>query len=315
MNQSIMKKSFENGLTSRLPQIRGIYTHNASLGEKTWFRTGGAAEVLFDPADKEDLVAFLKNKPTDVPFMVLGLGSNILVRDGGIPGVVIRLGTTVSEIEVTDTRIRAEAGALDYNVAMTSLKASLTGMEFLSGIPGTIGGALRMNAGAFGREMKDITLAAEAVDNAGVLHHLSIDDLAFDYRSCSVPENWVFINATMEGTPSTTSEISKRLTEIQTTRNDSQPRGFRTGGSTFVNPSGHKAWKLIDTAGCRGLKQGDAMVSERHSNFLINTGDASTADIEALGEEVRNRVMAHSGIELKWEIRRVGLPVNVETHS
>ncbi len=310
MSQNAMKKGFESDLSSRLPPVRGVYTHNTALGEKTWFRTGGTAEILFDPADEDDLISFFEGKPADVPHVVLGLGSNILVRDGGIPGVVIRMGTALSKIEVTDTRIRAGAGAFDHNVAMAALKASLTGFEFLSGIPGTIGGALRMNAGAFGKEMKDITAAAEAVDDSGVLHHLTAGDIAFEYRSCGVPEGWVFTSATMEGEPGNMSEISQRMADIQAARNEDQPRGTRTSGSTFVNPPGKKAWQLIDGAGCRGLKKGGAMVSEKHCNFLINTGDASAADIEELGEEVRARVLADSGIELEWEIRRLGLPAS-----
>ena len=312
MTQSAMKKSFENGLASRLPTVRGIYTENAALGAKTWFRTGGTAEVLFDPADEDDLISFLKEKPTDVPYTVLGLGSNILVRDGGIPGVVIRLGTSISKIEVMGTQIRAGAGAFDHNVAIACLKASLTGLEFLSGIPGTIGGTLRMNAGAFDREMKDITIAAEAVDEAGALHHLTTGDLAFEYRSCGIPDSWVFTAATMEGEPGDASEISERMAGIQAARDEDQPRGTRTGGSTFINPQGKKAWQLIEAAGCRGLKKGGATVSEKHCNFLINTGDASAADIEELGEEVRERVLVNSGIELKWEIRRLGIPANGE---
>lgn len=313
MNQNAMKKSFDDGLTSRLPPVRGVYSENAALGEKTWFRTGGTVEVLFDPADKEDLITFLKGKPSDVPHTVLGLGSNILVRDGGVPGVVIRMGTAISEIEVTGTRIQAGAGAFDHNVAMACFKASLTGLEFLSGIPGTIGGALRMNAGAFGREMKDITTTAEAVDETGGLHHLSAAELAFGYRGCGVEKSWVFTAAAMEGEPGDMSEIGKRMADIQTARNEDQPRGTRTGGSTFVNPPGEKAWQLIDAAGCRGLKKGGAMVSEKHCNFLINIGDASATDIEELGEEIRERVRASSGIELEWEIRRMGLPANGET--
>jgi UDP-N-acetylmuramate dehydrogenase len=315
MNQSAMRKGFENDLISRLPPVRGIYIHNAALGEKTWFRTGGTAEVLFDPADTDDLIAFLKGKPADVPHMALGLGSNILVRDGGISGTVIRFGKSISKIEVTNSQIHAGAGAFDHNVAMACFRAALTGLEFLSGIPGTIGGALRMNAGAFGREMKDITLTAKAVDETGALHQLSAGDLSFSYRSCGVPRSWMFISATMEGTSGDVAEINKRMADIQIARNEDQPRGTFTGGSTFVNPSGHKAWELIDAAGCRGLKNGGAMVSEKHCNFLINVGDASAADIEELGEEVRGRVRASSGIELKWEIRRVGVPVNGGVHS
>jgi len=315
MNQSAMRKGLENNLTSRLPPVRGIYTRNAALGEKTWFRTGGTAEVLFDPADKDDLIAFFKGKPADIPYTVLGLGSNILGRDGGVPGVAIRIGKSISKIEVTGNQIHAGAGAFDYNVAMVCLKASLTGLEFLSGIPGTIGGALRMNAGAFGREMKDITITAEAVDDTGALHHLDTGDLAFDYRSCGVAEGWVFTAAVIEGAPGDMPEITERMADIQTARNENQPRGTLTGGSTFINPPGKKAWQLIDAAGCRGLKNGGAMVSEKHCNFLINTGDASAANIEELGEEIRRRVLEFSGIELEWEILRIGVPVNGGAHS
>lgn len=300
-------------LIDRLPQVRGRLTENAPLAGITWFRVGGAAEVMFRPADREDLVTFLAGKPADVPVTVIGVASNLLVRDGGVPGVVIRLGRAFAEIRVDGSYVEAGAAALDLNVARTAAEAGVAGLEFLCGVPGTIGGALRMNAGAYGREMKDVTFSAEALDPEGRLHRLSPTQLGFTYRHCAVPEDWIFLSAVLEGRPDTPSAILARMEEIQTAREASQPIRTRTGGSTFANPTdpkaaGRKAWELIDAAGCRGLRRGGAMVSEKHCNFLINTGTATAADIEGLGEEVRRRVFEATGVSLEWEIRRVGLP-------
>ncbi len=300
-------------LLDRLPPVRGRLTENAALAGITWFRVGGPAEVMFRPADRDDLVAFLAAKPADVPVTVIGVASNLLVRDGGIPGAVIRLGRAFADIAVSGTRVEAGAAALDLNVARTAAEAGVAGLEFLCGVPGTIGGALRMNAGAYGREMKDVTVAAEALDARGGAHRLSPAELGFTYRHSAVPEDWIFLSATLEGRAGAPETILARMHEIQTARESSQPIRTRTGGSTFANPSdpqaeGRKAWQLIDLAGCRGLRRGGAMVSEKHCNFLINTGTATASDIEGLGEEVRRRVFEATGVSLEWEIRRVGLP-------
>lgn len=294
-------------LIDRLPPLRGRVSENASLAKVTWFGVGGPAEVLFKPADVDDLAAFLKGKPADVPVTVLGVGSNLLVRDGGVPGVVIRLGREFAKIEVVHADVLCGAGALDGNVARAAQEAEVTGLEFLSGVPGTIGGALRMNAGAYGGDMKDIVVEVRALDGQGNLHVLGADELGFTYRASAVPVDWIFVAATLRGHAGQAADIQARMDDIQNAREDSQPLRTKTGGSTFKNPEGHKAWQLIDAAGCRGLRIGGAQVSEKHCNFLINDGTATAADLEALGEEVRKRVRSHTGIELQWEIRRIGV--------
>jgi UDP-N-acetylmuramate dehydrogenase len=296
-------------LIDRLPRTRGRMSANAALADVTWFRVGGPAEVMFRPEDADDLAAFLRAKPADVPVTVVGVGSNLLVRDGGVPGVVIRLGRGFAAIAATNDGVRAGAAALDLNVALAAREAALEGLEFLSGIPGTIGGALRMNAGAYGREIKDVVISAEAVDEQGGRHSLSLDDLGLSYRRCAVSEHWIFTGATLAARPGDRAAIAARMDEISSARAASQPVRSRTGGSTFANPPGHKAWELIDRAGCRGLMRGGAQVSEKHCNFLINTGSATAADLEGLGEEVRRRVAEKFGIVLEWEIRRIGAPV------
>lgn len=295
-------------LIDRLPQVRGRLTENAPLASVTWFRVGGPAEVMFRPADRDDLAAFLAAKPADVPVTVVGLGSNLLIRDGGVPGVVIRLGREFAGVEVEDDRVRAGSSAIDVNVAIAAREAAKTGLEFLSGIPGTIGGALRMNAGAYGGEMEDVVIDAEAVDGRGWFRRLASADFGFRYRHSSVPADCVFVSATLSCRPGNRIEIAHRMAEIDAERKATQPR-TRTGGSTFKNPPDAKAWQLIDTAGCRGLTIGGAMVSPLHCNFLVNSGAATAADIENLGEEVRRRVHATSGIDLEWEIIRIGVPV------
>ena len=301
-------------LIDRLPVVRGRYSENAALARVTWFRVGGPAEVMFRPADRDDLATFLAGKPADVPVTMIGVGSNLLVRDGGIDGVVIRLGRGFTEITVNGTDVTAGAAALDLNVAIAARIAGVAGLEFLSGIPGTIGGALRMNAGAYGREMTDVTLEAEALDERGKVHRLSHGELGFTYRHAAVPNAWIFTSARLHGQPGDTTTIAARMTEIQQARAATQPLHTPTGGSTFKNPDdakaeGRKAWQLIDEAGCRGLRMGGAMVSELHCNFLINTGAATAAEIEALGEDVRRRVFAQSGVTLDWEIKRIGRPL------
>lgn len=296
-----------DGLLGRLPPVRGRTAASAPLGRVTWFRTGGTAEVLFRPADADDLARFLARRPKDVPLTVVGLGSNLLVRDGGVPGVTIRLGRMFATIDCEGELVRAGAAALDTYVALAAGKASIAGLEFLSGVPGTIGGALRMNAGAFGREMKDVTLSAAALDAKGVRHELDNASLGFGYRHARVPEGWIFLSVVLKGEKGDPAVIAARIAEIRKNREDSQPTRAATGGSTFKNPEGMKAWELIERAGCRGLRRGAAMVSEKHCNFLINTGSATAADIEQLGEEVRHRVQAATGVKLEWEIRRIGV--------
>ncbi len=295
-------------LIDRLPPIRGRYREGAELARITWFRVGGPAEVMFRPADTADLCAFLSNRPADVPVTVIGVGSNLLVRDGGVPGVVIRLGGEFATIDVDSTDLVVGAGALDGNVAHAAAIAGIAGVEFLAGIPGTIGGALRMNGGAYGREISDVLVNAEAVSPDGVRHDLAARDMGLSYRHCDVPEDWIFTAARFAGMAGDKAVIAARIREIQDARAASQPVRTRTGGSTFKNPPGKKAWELIDDAGCRGFAMGGARVSAQHCNFLINEGTATAADIEALGEEVRRRVLDATGIMLEWEIRRIGVP-------
>lgn len=299
-----------SSLIERLPRVRGELVANAPLAPFTWFRVGGPAEVLFRPADADDLAAFLAGTPTDVPVTVIGVGSNLLVRDGGVAGVVIRLGGKgFSHIEALGGhRLRAGTAALDVAVARAAQEAGIAGLEFYRGIPGSIGGALRMNGGAYGRETKDVLVEAVAIDRQGRRHVLSNADMGYSYRHCGAPEDLIFVEAIFQGEAGDKAEIQRRMDEITAKREESQPIRMRTGGSTFKNPEGHKSWQLIDAAGCRGLVRGGAQVSELHCNFLINTGAASAADLEGLGEEVRARVKAKSGVVLEWEIRRIGEP-------
>ncbi len=295
-------------LIDQLPAVRGRLTPGASLAKVTWFQVGGAAEVLFRPADQADLLDFLTALPEAVPVTVIGVGSNLLVRDGGVEGVVLRLTRGFADIEVSGEEVIAGAGALDVNVAKVTADAGLSGLEFLVGVPGTIGGAVRMNAGAYGRETKDVLIWAEAVDRKGRLHRLSNEALGFVYRNSALPKDWIVLRAALRGTPGEAAPIGRRMREIQGQRSETQPIRSRTGGSTFKNPEGLKAWQLIDEAGCRGLTVGGAQVSEKHCNFLINKGDATAGDLEALGEAVRRRVKDVSGVELDWEIKRIGRP-------
>ncbi|MDE1987045.1 MAG: UDP-N-acetylmuramate dehydrogenase [Alphaproteobacteria bacterium] len=291
-----------------LPPVRGSYAHGAPLKDLVWFRAGGPAEVLFRPADADDLATFLAAKSCDMPVSVIGVGSNLLVRDGGIAGVVIRLPASFGKVSVDGTRIRAGAAALDAAVARAAADAGVAGLEFLRGVPGTIGGALKMNAGCYGKEIKDIFVEATAIDGQGNKHVLAAADMGFVYRKSSVPDDFIFVEAVFEGGKDDPAAVRVRMEALLAEREASQPVKSRTGGSTFKNPPGRKAWQLIDEAGCRGLKHGAAQVSEKHCNFLINTGEANAADIEALGEDVRARVKAQFGIDLEWEIKRVGVP-------
>jgi UDP-N-acetylmuramate dehydrogenase len=295
-------------LKSRMPELRGRLTANAPLSEITWFRVGGPAQVLFAPADEADLAYFLKNIGTDVPVFVVGLGSNLLVRDGGVPGVVIRLGRGFNEITTDGTRLTAGTAVPDVKVARAAAEAGIAGLSFYRGIPGSIGGALRMNAGAHGTETKDVLVSTRAVDRNGNIHVLSLADMKFTYRHCGIPDDWIFTQAIYEGKPGDPDEIQKEMDEVADYREKNQPVRERTGGSTFKNPPGNSAWKLVDGAGCRGLRVGGAKVSEMHCNFLINDQKASGEDVETLGETVRARVKATSGVALEWEIIRLGEP-------
>ncbi|PJK29770.1 UDP-N-acetylenolpyruvoylglucosamine reductase [Minwuia thermotolerans] len=294
-------------LIDRLPQVRGSYTAEAPMKDLTWFRVGGPAEVLFRPADLDDLMLFMAYRPMDAPVTFIGAGANLLVRDGGIPGIVIRLGKGFNHIEDDARGLRVGAGCSNVSVALRARDRGLKGYEFLRGVPGTIGGALRMNAGAYGQEMKDIVLAARWVRGDGLLQWSSVEELGYGYRHCSLPEDRIFVEAMLRAEPGDREAIRRRMDEISAERTTTQPVKTSTGGSTFANPPAHKAWELIDRAGCRGLVIGDAQVSEQHCNFLINRGAATAADLETLGETVRERVKAATGIELRWEIRRIGV--------
>lgn len=303
---------------AELPQIRGRYSENAALGSVGWFRTGGTAEVLFKPADLEDLQKFLSECPKEIPVTVLGVMSNTIVRDGGIPGVVIRLGREFAKAEkLDDFQIQAGAAALDLNVAMFAGEQGVGNLEFLSGIPGTIGGALRMNGGAYGTETKDVLIFANAVDRNGNLHKISASEMGMTYRHINVPEDYIFTGAVFQGNQDDPSRISDRMKEIKEKREASQPVKEKTGGSTFANPKpeelaaanlpeGTKTWQLVDRVGGRGLMIGGAQMSEKHCNFMINTGTATSADLENLGEEIRRRVLEETGLGLRWEIKRLG---------
>ena len=290
-----------------MPQVHGRLTPNAPLAPLVWFKSGGKAEWLFEPQDEEDLVEFLRELDPEMPVMALGLGSNMIVRDGGVPGVVVRLGKAFSKIDRLDeSTLRSGGGASGILVSSTARDAGIAGLEFLRGIPGTVGGFVRMNGGAYGREVKDILVAARLVLRSGEVVEWPLERLGCTYRHSEVPEGAVVIEATFRGKPGDPEAIGAEMDAIARAREESQPLRSRTGGSTFKNPSGHKAWALIDAAGCRGLTMGGAQVSEKHCNFLLNLGSATSAEIEALGEEVRRRVEAKTHISLEWEIQRVG---------
>jgi UDP-N-acetylmuramate dehydrogenase len=295
-------------LKSAAPGLRGRLLANQSLAELTWFRVGGPAQVLFMPEDESDLADFLGALAPDIPVTVIGLGSNLIVRDGGVAGVVIRLGRGFSSTTIeAGSRMRAGAAVPDVWAAKAAQEAGIAGLAFLRGIPGAIGGALRMNGGAYGGETKDILVEARGVDRGGRVQVFANADMHYTYRHCGAPEDVIFTQALFQGRPGDATMIAAEMDKITSSREATQPIKSRTGGSTFKNPPGHKAWQLIDAAGCRGLVRGDAQVSEMHCNFLINRGNASAADIEALGEDVRQRVRDASGVELEWEIKRVGI--------
>ena len=290
-----------------IPEVRGRLTPNSPLAPLVWFKSGGAAQWLFEPKDEDDLVQFLRRLDPETPVMALGLGSNMIVRDGGVPGVVVRLDKVFSKIEkLDDVTLRCGGGASGILVSSTARDAGIAGMEFLRGIPGTVGGFVRMNGGAYGREVQDILVEARVVLRDGSVETWSLDKLGYTYRHSEVPEGAVVVDATFRGSPGRPEAIGAEMDAIARAREESQPLRSRTGGSTFKNPPGHKAWVLVDAAGCRGLTMGGAQVSEKHCNFLLNLGSATSADIEALGEEVRRRVLENSGITLEWEIQRIG---------
>ena len=294
-------------LKAAMPELRGRLLGNQPLAGLTWFRVGGPAQVLFMPEDEADLAYLLANLPGDIAVMVVGLGSNLIVRDGGVPGVVVRLGRGFNEIAIEAASVRAGAAVPDLRVAQAAQKAGIAGLAFMCGIPGGVGGALRMNGGAYGRETKDALVEARAVDRAGRVHVLRNADIDYAYRHCGAPEDYIFTQALFAGQKGDPGAIAADMERITQSRGATQPIKTRTGGSTFKNPPGQKAWQLIDAAGCRGLRVGDAQVSELHCNFLINLGNATAADIESLGETVRRRVMDNSGVDLQWEIKRIGV--------
>ena len=313
---------FDNNLLGRLPKTRGRLTPKAPLGHLTWFGVGGPAEVMFRPADRDDLLMFLSSLDADIPVTVLGVASNVIIRDGGIPGVVIRLGREFADISAADDKgrltVTAGAAALDMNVALLCAEREIAGLEFLSGIPGSIGGALRMNAGAYGRETKDALVSAAYATRGGEILRVDAADMGLAYRHCGLPSDIIFLEAVFEGSRGERHAIETRMTEIKKARSASQPIRTKTGGSTFANPAVPeganpkdilKAWQLVDAVGGRGLKLGGAQMSEMHANFMINTGNATAADLERLGEKLRAMVADHSGIMLRWEIKRIGLPL------
>lgn len=295
-------------LKAAMPDLKGRLIANQELAPFTWFRAGGAAQVLFTPESEADLAYFLAHLDASIPVIVVGLGSNLIVRDGGVPGVVVRLGRGFNEIVVEDgVRIHAGTAVPDVKVARAAADAGIDGLAFYRGIPGSIGGALRMNAGAHGGETRDKLVSARAVDRKGNIHVVSNADLHYEYRHCGAPEDFIFTQATYEGVRGDPATILAEMDRVTEAREAAQPIREKTGGSTFKNPPGGKAWQLIDAAGCRGLRVGGAQVSEMHCNFLINTGTATAADIETLGETVRRRVKETSGVDLHWEIKRIGV--------
>jgi UDP-N-acetylmuramate dehydrogenase len=295
-----------SSLLSRLPEVRGRYRENVALGKMCWFGVGGRAEVVFIPADIADLQHFLINKPADVPCFVFGVGSNTLIRDGGIDGVVIRLGGEFNYIQVQGEVVTAGAAVMDVNLANYACQAGLTGLEFMIGIPGTVGGALAMNAGAYGSDTATVLLEATAVNSRGELQKFAPQEIGYGYRHKDLSDEWIFVEAKFQARPGDIDEIQAKMDEIKHQRGDTQPVRAKTGGSTFKNPEGHKAWQLIDQAGLRGAKVGGAIMSEKHCNFLINEGDATAADIEQLIALVKEEVLKKTGVQLEAEIKIVG---------
>lgn len=294
-------------VAAALPAVKGRLTAQAPLAPLVWFKSGGPADWLFEPADRDDLCAFLADLDPAVPVMALGLGSNLIIRDGGVPGVVVRLGKAFAHVTpIDDVTLACGAGASGILVSSTARDRGIAGLEFLRSIPGTVGGFVRMNGGAYGGEVKDILVDCDVVLRTGELVTLPVADLHYTYRHSELPDGAIVVGARFRGTPGEPEAIQAEMDRISAAREASQPLRSKTGGSTFKNPDGHKAWQLVDEAGCRGLTLGGAQVSEKHTNFLLNLGEATSADIEALGEEVRRRVQENSGVTLEWEIQRVG---------
>ena len=298
---------FSDNLIRQLPPSRGRIEANVSLSKSTWFRVGGPAEVMFWPADLDDLITFLQNKPDGTAVTMIGIGSNLIVRDGGIPGVVIRLGKMFEEVSINGMDIIAGGGLSNLRLANYARNNGISGFEFLCGIPGSVGGSIKMNAGAYGSEFKEILRGVTALDKKGNLIDLSIPELKYSYRHSDIEKDLIYIGGYFSGLRSAATKITERMAAIRQERGLTQPVRMPTGGSTFLNPPDHKAWKLIDAAGCRDLTRGGAIVSQKHCNFLINTGSASSADLEGLGEEIRHRVFEDCGIKLNWEIKRLGI--------
>ncbi len=292
----------------KLPDVRGSLKRNVPLAPYTWLRVGGAADALFIPKDEADLALFLSSIDPAIPVTVLGVASNTLVRDGGVEGVVVRLSPSFAKVSTDGLTVIAGAAALDSRVAKAAAKAGIAGLEFYAGVPGTIGGALRMNAGCYGSETADVLRSVVALDRRGRRHELSVDDMAYRYRHCGAPSDFIFTEAVFKGTPDTSAAITARMDEITAKREQSQPIREKTSGSTFKNPDGHSCWKLIDAAGLRGHRVGGAQMSELHCNFMINADGASASDLEQLGETVRAQVLASQGVQLDWEVRRIGRP-------
>lgn len=306
--REITWKADGEALIQRLPKVRGRYSPNVDLSKSTWFRVGGPAEVVFKPADAKDLAFFMKARSVDIPLHVIGIGSNLLIRDGGIPGVVIRLGRGFTTIAVgEDLSITAGAAVLDRNIGRAAQEEGIGGLEFLCGIPGAVGGAIRMNAGCYGREIRDVLHSALVVTAQGDLQQLPGDQLDFAYRKSGLKAHDIVVAGRFKGVAASPQEIQAKIEGLLRQRQETQPIRERTGGSTFANPEGHSAWKLIDQAGCRGYRRGGAQMSELHCNFMVNTGSATAEDLESLGEEVRRRVLETSGITLRWEIQRLGV--------
>ncbi|MGN6849856.1 MAG: UDP-N-acetylmuramate dehydrogenase [Sphingomicrobium sp.] len=308
MKNQTLTPALSRAREREFPEVRGRLTANAPLAPLVWFKSGGSAQWLFEPKDEQDLINFLSELDPDIPVMALGLGSNLIVRDGGVPGVVVRLGKAFAKVEAaSDYYITAGAGAPGIAVSSAARDAGIANLEFLRGIPGTVGGFVRMNGGAYGREVSDILVTAKVVMRDGEVKTIGMTDLDYSYRHSNLPPGAIVVEALFQGEPGDPAAIGAEMDAIARAREESQPLRSRTGGSTFKNPPGHKAWALIDAAGCRGLRQGDAQVSEKHCNFLLNLGSATSAEIEALGEEVRRRVEAKTHINLEWEIQRVGV--------
>jgi len=294
-------------LLSRLPEVRGSLRADVPLAPFTWLRVGGAAEALFMPKDEADLAHFLSSTPDDIPVQILGVASNTLVRDGGVKGVVVRLGPTFGKVSTHGLTVTAGAAALDKSVAKKAATSGIAGLEFYAGVPGTIGGAIRMNAGCYGSETKDVLDSVVAIDRAGRRQIMDLDEMQYSYRHCGAPKDLFFVEAVFKGSTDEPVVIKSRMDDITMKREASQPIREKTGGSTFKNPDGHSSWKLIDAAGCRGLRVGGAQMSEQHCNFMINAGSATAADLENLGETVRARVLETQGVDLHWEVRRIGV--------